>query len=162
MCRIILSIVAPQAQWHFSTLSHKHHDFRRNMSRNIKLCFDFLDNLGETFFILRRIRRNIITNVHRSSRKVPVIHARLEWNWNLLDRFSKNTQISIFMKIRPVGAELFHADWCRHDEDNSRFSQLSNAPIKEGIQLYNTLIILNSYAMYNFCTPALLQCQEFN
>jgi hypothetical protein len=25
------------------------------------------------------------------------------------------------MKIRPVGAELFHAD--RHDEANSRFSQ---------------------------------------
>jgi len=31
-------------------------------------------------------------------------------NWNLdsLDKFSKGTQISNFMKIRPVGAELFH------------------------------------------------------
>jgi len=29
------------------------------------------------------------------------------------------------MKIRPVGAELFHTDGQtdRHDEDNSRFSQ---------------------------------------
>jgi len=26
------------------------------------------------------------------------------------DRFSENIQISDFMKIRPVGAELFHAD----------------------------------------------------
>ena len=26
------------------------------------------------------------------------------------DRFSKNDQISNLMKIRPVGAELFHAD----------------------------------------------------
>jgi hypothetical protein len=34
--------------------------------------------------------------------------------------FSKNTQISNFMKIRPVGAE-FHAD--DDDEANIRFSQ---------------------------------------
>jgi hypothetical protein len=27
-----------------------------------------------------------------------------------LDRYSKNTQISNLMKIRPVGADLFHAD----------------------------------------------------
>jgi len=44
---------------------------------------------------------------------------------NLLDRFSKNTQISKLMKIRPVGAELFLADGQtdRHDEANSRSSQ---------------------------------------
>jgi len=35
--------------------------------------------------------------------------------------FFSNTQISNFMKIRPVGAELFHAD--RHDEANIRFLQ---------------------------------------
>ena len=29
---------------------------------------------------------------------------------NFLDWFSKNTQISNFIKIRPVGAELFHTD----------------------------------------------------
>jgi len=43
--------------------------------------------------------------------------------------FSKNPHISNFMKIRPVGAELFHADgrtdrWSdRHDEANIRSSQ---------------------------------------
>jgi hypothetical protein len=40
-------------------------------------------------------------------------------------RFSKNTQISNFMKIGPVGAELFYADRRKdkYDEYNSRFSQ---------------------------------------
>ena len=27
-----------------------------------------------------------------------------------VDRFSKNTRLSVLMKIRPVRAELFHAD----------------------------------------------------
>jgi len=31
-----------------------------------------------------------------------------DFNETYLDRFSKNPQISNFMKIRPVGAELFH------------------------------------------------------
>jgi hypothetical protein len=39
--------------------------------------------------------------------------------------FSKKVQISSFIKILQVGAELFHADWRtdRHDEANSLFSQ---------------------------------------
>jgi hypothetical protein len=43
----------------------------------------------------------------------------------LLDRFSKNTEIQNFMKIRLVGAKFFHADGQtdRHDEANSRSSQ---------------------------------------
>jgi hypothetical protein len=41
--------------------------------------------------------------------------------------------MSNFMKIRPVGAELFHADGRtdRHDEANSRFHNFANAPKKQ-------------------------------
>jgi hypothetical protein len=75
---------------------------------NIKFAFWFyLKIFCEIFLILRRIQRDI--NVLRSSRKVPVILVRFDWKVNVLDRLSKNTEIWNFMKIRPVGAELFHA-----------------------------------------------------
>jgi hypothetical protein len=46
--------------------------------------------------------------------------------YSILQRFSKNTQMSGFMKIRHVVAELFFPDGQpdRHDEANSRFSQI--------------------------------------
>jgi len=50
----------------------------------------------------------MITNINWSSCKVPFVLVRFKWNLNFLDIFSKNTQISNFMKIRPVGAEKFH------------------------------------------------------
>jgi len=49
---------------------------------------------------------------------------------SFLDRFSKTPQISNFMKIRPVEAELFHADGRtdgrtdRQNEANDRLSQI--------------------------------------
>ena len=52
----------------------------------------------------------MIKNVHWSSCKVPVILVRFSWHLNFVDTFSKNTQVPNFTKIRPVGAELFHAD----------------------------------------------------
>jgi hypothetical protein len=48
------------------------------------------------------------SKVHRSSSKV--LDVLLRCYWNFTDRFSKNTQISNFVKIHLFGAELFHAD----------------------------------------------------
>ena len=77
---------------------------------NTKCVFWFsLQLLSETFLILRRTERDITINAHRSSCKVPVIVVRFKWNFNFLDRFSKNSQISNFIKICSVGYE-FHAD----------------------------------------------------
>jgi hypothetical protein len=60
--------------------------------------------------VLRRTERGMIRYVYWPSCTVPVILARFSRNLNYLDRFSKNAQISNFMKIRPVGAGLFRAD----------------------------------------------------
>jgi hypothetical protein len=46
----------------------------------------------------------------KSSCKVPAILVRFEWNFNFLNRISKNHEILNFMKILPAVAELFIAD----------------------------------------------------
>jgi hypothetical protein len=76
MYRIILSCVAPPSLPYFSTLSQKLMIFGKILW-NIKCVFPFsLQLLSETFLILRRTQRDIIINVHRFSRKVPVILVR--------------------------------------------------------------------------------------
>ena len=53
----------------------------------------------------------------------------------IFGRFSKNVEISNFMKIRPAGAELFHADGQtdRYDEANSRFFAVLRTCLKTGL-----------------------------
>ena len=90
----------------------------------LKMCFPtFSTNLSETFFVLSRTEPDMIEILFRSSRKVRVIIVRFELNLNFIDRFSKYSPITNFMKILAVGAELFHADrqTDRHDEANSGF-----------------------------------------
>jgi hypothetical protein len=110
MCRIILSSVACLAVPYFSTLSHKRHDFRKKVIEHKMCVLTFSTILSETLLILRRIQRDIIINIHRSSCTLPVILVRFEWNLNFLYTFCKNTQIPNVTKIHPVEAELFHAD----------------------------------------------------
>jgi len=42
--------------------------------------------------------------------KFPLLFSDFNQISNFLDKFSKNTQMPNFVKIRPVGVELFHAD----------------------------------------------------
>ena len=104
-------------------------------------CFS-LQLLPEIFLIITRTQRDTIINVYRntSSCKVLVILVRFESKLNFLDgTVSKNHHISDFTKIRPVAAELFHADTDRQTYIYRRkymtklavaFHNFANAPKK--------------------------------
>ena len=66
--------------------------------------------------------------VRRSSSKGPVILVRLRSNVNFLDIFSNNTEISNCMKIRPLGAELLHADGQTRRSRQPLFTMLRKTP----------------------------------
>jgi hypothetical protein len=110
-----------------STLFHKRHNIRKK-DTEYKTHILILSTTSGTFIIPRSVQRDIVINAHRSSCKVPVILVRFKWNPDFLDSFSKNPQISDFIKILLVEAELFHVDKQtdrrkdRHDKA-SRFSQ---------------------------------------
>jgi hypothetical protein len=109
MRRTLLSSVSCLGLPYFYPSSHKGQGFREK--NNIKICvFGFSTTIAETFLILRRIQRDITSNARRSAREVPVTLFRFHWPFNLIERISKNSQIDMFTKIRPMGAQLFRTD----------------------------------------------------
>jgi hypothetical protein len=74
-CTVLYCQLWPVQLCHiFSTLSYQQHEFRGKKAIEYKMCFFiFSTNLSETFLILRRIQRDTVINVHRSSCKVPAI-----------------------------------------------------------------------------------------
>ena len=80
------------------------------MLLNIECAFWYsIQLLFETFHILRRTECHKIKYVCWSSCKVPLFLSDADETWIFWTDFRK-TRISNFLKIRPVGAELFHTD----------------------------------------------------
>ena len=86
------------------TLTRKRHDFRQIVNKHEMCVLIFSTALFEIFVILEEMNVMLFINVHRSSCKLSVILVRLQSNLNFLDRFSKNTEVSNFMKSLPMGA----------------------------------------------------------
>ena len=93
-----------------------------------------LQLLSETFFIVRRIKRDMILSVRRSSCKVPAFLFYTVMKLEFSGRILENTPISHFMKIRSVGAELFHAGG-RTDMTKLSFFEIFRTPIKMTVYL---------------------------
>jgi hypothetical protein len=72
------------------------------------MWFDFLTTLVYNI-ILRRTQWYIIINVNWFSCKAPLFLSDFNEIW-IYWQILENPQISNFVKIRPAGAELFHAD----------------------------------------------------
>jgi len=86
--------------------------------------------LSETLLILRRIQQDIIIYVNMFPCNVPVILVRFFLsNFNFLDIFSKSIPKPNFMKIRPVAADMFHADGhASMTQLTVAFHKFANAP----------------------------------
>ena len=101
MRRIILSVACLTLPHFFHIISQTAR-FSEKQLLNINSVFWFSAyHLSETFLILR-IQRDIITNVHKCSCKVPAILVRFWSNVNFIDRFSKKPSNT------KMGVQLFH------------------------------------------------------
>ena len=129
----------------------KKHDFREKAVLYTRRFIWFSLQLScETFLILRWDERDVITTVYRSSWKAPFNLVRFQWKLNFLDRFSKSPQISSFIRIRPVWAELFHEDGQTdgHDEAESHFTVLRTHLKVSNVKLWRKIYLYMYVCMY--------------
>jgi hypothetical protein len=126
-CAVLSPVACPTPKY-FSALSHKRQDFlKKKINEHKKRVL-----ISSTTFVwnISHCKKNsagYYNNVHISPCKVPIVIVRLLGNLNFLNRFSKNIQIPNLVKIRPVGAELFHVSG-RTDGRVVTFRNLGNAP----------------------------------
>jgi hypothetical protein len=154
-CAIWPSVAYPAV--HFSTLSHKLHNFRKKLL-NVKCVFRFyLQILSEAFFTLRRSKRDMIKNVYWSLCTVPVIVVRFWWNFTLSSKFRKILKYKISWKsvqwepssfIRIDGRTGKQTDMTKLIAD---FRNFGNAPKKWFLSLCNRVRFLelrNGFGTY--------------
>ena len=107
MRRIVLSSMTSSTVSYFSTLYHKRHDSRQNVTEQ-RVCFDFLYN----FCLAPSHPENnseivIVQNLHVSIRYSCRILIKSEFSST--DFRGKTLKTLNTIKIRLVGVELFHA-----------------------------------------------------
>jgi hypothetical protein len=134
MRHIVKSSVASLASPYLSTLSHKRCDFQRKFIEH-KMCVlsfstTFVMNISHFIQNLARYCHKCEKVFMQSTRYSCRILIKLEFSGQIFGK----TQISSFVKIRPVGAELFHAD-----RQISRNQQSLFAILRTGLKIAETV-----------------------
>jgi hypothetical protein len=108
-----------------------------------------LQLLSETFLILGRNERDMIKKYISFHVKYPPFLSDFNETWYLWE----STQISNFMKIRPVGAELFHADgWTDMKKLIVAFRNFANAPKMSNKVLQSPIGVLQNTVLFSHPT----------
>jgi hypothetical protein len=83
-------VACPALPFFFSKLSHKRHDFREDDTEHKSVLIVSATFAETFFFILRRIQREMIINVHRSSRICYFcrILMKLEFSPQIFEKYS--------------------------------------------------------------------------
>jgi hypothetical protein len=144
MRHILTSFVAPLAPPHFSTLSHKRHDFRKTLL-NIK-CVSWLslEFLSKTFLILRRIQRDIVITVKRLYVTYPLFLSDFIETWIFWTDFRKKLKYQVLSQSVQWRAEFLHADGQTdgrtdgHDKVNSCCSKFCERAQQQFLQKFTS------------------------
>jgi hypothetical protein len=106
----------------FRTLSHKRYDIRKKVTERkmcvLVFCTAFVWNISHSKKNWARCDTKLYIGLHVQCRpciSVCMYSAGyacqiLNETWKFIDKFSKNTHIPKFIKIRPVGAEVSRGD----------------------------------------------------
>ena len=153
MRRIILSSVASLAPSHFSTVSHKRHDFRKNVIGH-KICvFWFsLQLVSKPFLILKRIHRDVVINAKTCSCKVPLFLLDINETWTFSTYFRKDPNIKLHRNLSD-GSSMRTDERTDITRRTVAFRSFGNAPKNVYLSWLDVELACSVHSFIYICIP---------
>ena len=130
MRRIILSSASCLAPPHFSTLSHKRHDFRKNVIEH-KMCvlISSITFIWSVYYLKNNSAR-YYQKCKNSSLKYLLLLSDCNESWIFPTDFPKHVNIKFNENASSGGRVVRCGQTDRYDEDNIRFPKFCGRPLK--------------------------------